>query len=563
MKAKALMMTLVTIALLASPVFAAAFTISALATSKASYVAGETVTITGTLLEDSVAKAGVFVNIEVRSPTGGLVWLDSPMTDAAGAFTSSFKLAAASAMGTYTVYATYQGVAKTTTFDVIQVDTVAPAIISATLDSVAYKPGATVTVTVEATDNIGVTSVTADTTALSRVSGTGASGTWKGTLIAAVAEGLHSITVTASDAAGNKDTKAVAYTTDLTAPTISITSPKTGQIVLKSPIRVTGVAKDNVAVSTVTVNGLTTTVAADGSYTRAVTLKEGDNTITAIAVDAAGNTATQTITVSYSAAAVAKLTVQVEAGALHFPGEVAMLYFQVDGGDGAPTTPDAFTAALIQPDGTSADLTASFEAVSTGLYMAEYTVPSTEGTYLVQVKASYAGLDGSGIKSFLVSPALAAMSTNIAGIKTDLSSVKTDLASVNAKITAIEGTIGTIKTDVGTLKTDLTAIGATVTSIDDRVATIQTDVGTVKADVAVIKPQIASIDGNVASIKTTVGTLSTIASDLASVKTTVTETSGNVSGLSTGTYLAAVLSLVAAIAAIAAVVQITRKVYLK
>lgn len=119
-----------------------------------------------------------------------------------------------------------------------------------------YTPdvGDFVTVTVDVTDNVAVTSVEASGTQLSFVSGN----TWEGNIVAI--EGTHRVVVTASDAAGNTATDESASYTSITpdkqAPvinsvTLSNTAPNTGDY-----ITVTVDLTDNIGVASVTASGI-------------------------------------------------------------------------------------------------------------------------------------------------------------------------------------------------------------------------------------------------------------------------------------------------------------------
>jgi len=104
------------------------------------------------------------------------------------------------------------------------------------------------------------------------------------------------VTWTSTDAAGNSATATQSVTiTDTTAPVITIASPVDGSIVNTSQITVSGTASDDSGIASVTVNGET----ADGteSWSKLLTLSEGDNTITVVATDNDGNPTTRTITV--------------------------------------------------------------------------------------------------------------------------------------------------------------------------------------------------------------------------------------------------------------------------
>ncbi|MBC2697701.1 MAG: hypothetical protein HF974_05010, partial [ANME-2 cluster archaeon] len=77
-------------------------------------------------------------------------------------------------------------------------DNITPVINSVTLYPTDPKTGDNITVTVNATDNVGVTAVTADGVSLSNAGG---DDTWAGTITAI--NGTHTVNISASDAAGN------------------------------------------------------------------------------------------------------------------------------------------------------------------------------------------------------------------------------------------------------------------------------------------------------------------------------------------------------------------------
>lgn len=146
---------------------------------------------------------------------------------------------------------------------------------------------AAVTVSGTATDSSGIQSVKVNGTAVT----VGANGAWSA--LVSLSNGSNTITVVATDTAGNATTETRTVIRDSTAPTIALTSPTAGQMVSNAAFTVTGTVSDNRGVSGVTVNGGVATVNG-GTFLRAITLAEGANTITAIASDEAGNTATAT-----------------------------------------------------------------------------------------------------------------------------------------------------------------------------------------------------------------------------------------------------------------------------
>lgn len=85
---------------------------------------------------------------------------------------------------------------------------------------------------------------------------------------------------------------------DETVPDITITSPEDNALHNTPSITVTGNASDSISwIKSVTVNGTSTGITGE-TYTSDIQLTEGQNTITAMATDAAGNTNTATVTVT-------------------------------------------------------------------------------------------------------------------------------------------------------------------------------------------------------------------------------------------------------------------------
>lgn len=134
----------------------------------------------------------------------------------------------------------------------------------------------------------------------------------------ALTDGSHTITVNASDYDGNAATaKSVTFKVDTTPPTLSVSSPAAGLITNTAALTVSGTTND-VTSSPVTVkitlNGAdqgTVTVASSGAFSKAVTLKEGSNTIVVTATDAVGkaSTITRTVTLDTSAPKITAATI--------------------------------------------------------------------------------------------------------------------------------------------------------------------------------------------------------------------------------------------------------------
>ncbi len=169
----------------------------------------------------------------------------------------------------------------------------------------------TVTVSANAADNVGVVGVqfrldganlaAEDTTSPYSVS-------WNTT---AAANGTHTLTAVARDAAGNTATSTAVTVTvnnsvaDTTPPTVSITAPAAGTV--SGTVTVSANAADNVGVVGVQFRLDGTNLAAEDTTSpysvswNTATSTNGTHTLTAVARDAAGNTATSTaVTVTVS-----------------------------------------------------------------------------------------------------------------------------------------------------------------------------------------------------------------------------------------------------------------------
>lgn len=188
---------------------------------------------------------------------------------------------------------------------------VAPVISITAPSSGAYITNTTPTIEFTLTDadsgvSSGTIAVTIDGTAISSVTKTEITGGYKCTCTPeALKDGVHTISVTASDNDGNAaSAKTSSFTVDTVPPTLSVTAPAEGLITKKSTVTVTGKTDDATSKPvTVTVNGTAVTVGTDGAFSKDVTLANGSNTITIIAKDKAGKTTTVTRTVTLDTAA--------------------------------------------------------------------------------------------------------------------------------------------------------------------------------------------------------------------------------------------------------------------
>ena len=248
-------------------------------------------------------------------------WYTAALNSATGAYEVSVTAPASShgqSGGYYNVtaevtnsagtVATYTG-ANFTGLQLVVQETAAPTV---TLVSPAqgYLTAAKPTFTVDATDNgsginassivvkLDGTTVTATRTAITngyRLNYTPA---------ANLAQGAHTLTVTARDNDGNTGSLTASWTVDTVAPTLTLSAPADGALLTSPEVTVSGTVSDATSgLGTVTVGGETVPVSG-GAFSRVVTIPaEGDFPITVTAQDKAGNRSSVTRTVTYDAGA--------------------------------------------------------------------------------------------------------------------------------------------------------------------------------------------------------------------------------------------------------------------
>ena len=120
------------------------------------------------------------------------------------------------------------------------------------------------------------------------------------TTITAQGDGTFDVTATLTDAAGNPsaDSAATSVTVDTVPPAVAITTIEGGDDLINAAEAAGGVDVSGTAEigATLTVNGVAVTVDASGGWTTSVVTPAADGplTVTAVATDAAGNSATAT-----------------------------------------------------------------------------------------------------------------------------------------------------------------------------------------------------------------------------------------------------------------------------
>ncbi|MCJ7423029.1 PKD domain-containing protein [Candidatus Bathyarchaeota archaeon] len=184
------------------------------------------------------------------------------------------------------------------------------------------------------------------------------------------------------------------------------------------------------------------------------------------------------------------LDMTVDAGSLHFRGEIAEFNVLVTIG-GEAVNPTKLEAFLYLNGNQKTDLTSSIQNAGTGYYVVQYTIPADAetGTYTLLIKAEYYNAKGTTIKSFQMSQTLTAEITNItngiATVSNGVTQTRLDLNAINATIVGVvkdeQGvTRVQISTTAGTLTARLDTINATVTQVNGDTATLQTSLGEIK-----------------------------------------------------------------------------------
>ncbi|AKB53000.1 cell surface protein (plasmid) [Methanosarcina barkeri MS] len=174
----------------------------------------------------------------------------------------------------------------------IESDTEFPIINSVDLDDYTPNTGNSILVTVDTTDNVGVSEVKANDVSLVHQSGN----IWSGSIVAV--EGTHSVNVSSEDAAGNvawnNDTSYTATTPELPDTEFPVINsvdlddytPNTGNSIL-----VTVDTTDNVGVSEVKANDVSLVHQSGNIWSGSIVAVEGTHSVNVSSEDAAGNVA--------------------------------------------------------------------------------------------------------------------------------------------------------------------------------------------------------------------------------------------------------------------------------
>jgi len=269
-----------------------AFTLPATATSLnipvSSFTASDNVGVTGYLVTQSATAPAA-------SSTAWTATAPSNVT-AAAAGTATFYAWAKDAAGNVSL-------AKSASVVITLPDTTAPVVSAFTLP--ATSTSLTIPVTAfAASDNLAVAGYLITQSATAPAASAAGWLAAPPASVTVAAAGSATFYAWAKDAAGNVSlaksaTVTVTVAGDTTKPTLTISALADGAYTNKSTLNVSGIATDDNALKSVTVNDQPVTVNADGSFSTALVLTAGANTITVVATDNAGNQQTDSRSVTY------------------------------------------------------------------------------------------------------------------------------------------------------------------------------------------------------------------------------------------------------------------------
>ncbi|EXT48845.1 bacterial Ig-like domain family protein [Acinetobacter sp. 25977_6] len=215
-------------------------------------------------------------------------------------------------------------------------------------------------------------------------------GTWTlaDNTLPVLTDGPHTVTVTATDPAGNVGTTNAVVTVDTTAPTVGLSDVTTND----STPELTGTVNDPTATVVVTVNGVNYTAVnnGNGSWTLAdntlPVLADGPHTVTVTATDPAGNVSTTSAVVTVDTAAAHLLGPITVPDDLNADGFINTSELGTDGSFNARVAlgPDAAVGTVVNVNGT--DYTVSATDLSNGYITAAIPV-TADGPITIHAQA--------------------------------------------------------------------------------------------------------------------------------------------------------------------------------
>lgn len=248
-------------------------------------VSTPTVALSGTVSDQNLDK------VVVTSTTGALA---GPVTVNGTTWSTTVSMLAPG-NNTITVTATDAAGNSTSVGTVVAYLLPAPALTVNSISALTTVAAQTLTGTVDAGATVTVTNSVTSASGTAMVTGT----TW--TYPTTLVEGVNSFTVSASLPGSAVATRSTGVTLDTIPPVLTVSALPNGSYTSTQTQNVSGTATD-LHLASVSVNGQAVVVT-NGAFSSAVQLVPGANTIVVTAIDAAGNAATDTRTINFSATA--------------------------------------------------------------------------------------------------------------------------------------------------------------------------------------------------------------------------------------------------------------------
>jgi hypothetical protein len=163
------------------------------------------------------------------------------------------------------------------------IDTTPPVLAISTLRDEAYTNNETLNIAGTVTDNTGVTGVTVNDTAMQ----VNPDGSFSYALL--LKNGVNSITIAATDSAGNMAADTRTVTLDQASPVLAVTTPADNSKTGKALLEVSGTVDETSAVTIKIKDNMQSALMNGGAFTATLILEPGYNTIEITAADLAGN----------------------------------------------------------------------------------------------------------------------------------------------------------------------------------------------------------------------------------------------------------------------------------
>jgi hypothetical protein len=387
------------------------------ATDKDAYAPGESLNVSGT------ATANAWISIQVFDPDGKRKAIAQTQAAADGSWskTAVYTFAEDDPQGTWTVKAYDSSTGEleetTFTFPAVPADVIPPTLtVSVTPDKTLYGIE-TITIVVTADEDLDSCSITVTQKGASPVSVETAAAVdmpskWGGSYtIQAGYSGTATIDVAAADLAGNESTATAYIEVDAVAPKVTVTAPAT---TTEAKIAVSGSVDDpdikSVTILVDTKEYVATVVA--GKFSTTLTLPAlGAYTITAKAVDAAGNAGEASTSVSYI----------------------------------TPPPPPIKVEDIVDP------LSKDIAGVKSDVAGVKSDIAALKAD-VGGVKSDIAGVKGD----------ISAVKGDISAVKGDISGVKGDISGLKTDVAAVKSDLAAIKSDLAALSDNITGVGAAV-----------------------------------------------------------------------------------------------------